>query len=108
MSLALIFAISMAEIIGDMEFKFYARTGSPTNFTLGVAGYAAVIYFLIKALRVGNVIYVNGMWDGMSALLETIFAMIILKETLNTPYQYVGIAMIVMGLFLMHYGGIKK
>jgi multidrug transporter EmrE-like cation transporter len=108
MSLALIFAISMAEIIGDTEFKFYARSGNPMNFTLGIAGYAAVIYFLIKSLKVANILYVNGMWDGMSALLETLFAIIILKETLNTQYQYIGIALIVAGIYLLHMGGIKK
>jgi multidrug transporter EmrE-like cation transporter len=108
MSLALIFALSIAEILGDTQLKFYSRTGNPVNFTIGIAGYAGVIYLLIKSLQMGNIIYVNGMWDGISALVETLFAFIILKETLNTPYQYIGIAFIVSGLVLLGLGGIKK
>jgi len=108
MSLSLIVALSLAEIIGDTEFKFYARSGNSSHLSLGVAAYAAVIFLLIKALKVGNILYVNGMWDGMSALLETLFAIFILKETLNTKYQYIGISFIIAGIYLLHKGGIKK
>jgi multidrug transporter EmrE-like cation transporter len=108
MSLALLVTLSLAEIVGDTEFKFYARTGQSSHLSIGVAAYAAVIFLLIKALKVGNLMYVNGMWDGTSALLETLFAFFILKETLNTKYQYLGIALIILGIYLLHKGGIKK
>jgi len=108
MSLALIVALSVAEILGDTQFKFYARTGNAGNFAGGLVGYALVIYLLIKSLQVGNIIYVNGMWDGMSALLETLFAIFILGETLNSRWQFVGLGMIIMGIFLLRLGGIKK
>ena len=38
----------------------------------------------------GNVMYVNGLWDGMSGLLESAAAYIILGERLNKWYQYLG------------------
>jgi len=108
MSLPLIISLSIAEIFGDTQFKFYARTGDTTNLIGGLGGYIAVLYLLVQSLKMGNIIYVNGMWDGVSALLETLFAVYILGETLNTHWQYIGIIFIVIGLFLLRYGGIKK
>lgn len=103
------FDISMAcfaEIFGDFKFKDFARLGGWENFAQGLAGYAGVIYFLIRSLRVGNVIYVNGMWDGISAILETAAAYLILGERLNNTWQYVGLGLLIVGLFLVRMGGI--
>jgi multidrug transporter EmrE-like cation transporter len=100
--------LSIAEIFGDFKFKDYARLGGWENFTQGLVGYAGVIFFLIRSLRVGNVIYVNGMWDGISAILETIAAFVILGERMNTTWQYVGLGLLIVGLFLVRMGGIAK
>jgi multidrug transporter EmrE-like cation transporter len=62
----------------------------------------AVIYFLIRSLKLGNVLYVNGMWDGVSAVLETIAAYIILGERLNRPIEYLGLIAIIAGIFMLH------
>lgn len=98
----------MAEIFGDMKYKAFARTGGIDNFAAGTAGYIAVIYFLIRSLRQGNILYVNGMWDGMSALLESVAAYLILGEKLNTPNQYFGLGFIILGIFILHSGGISR
>ena len=98
----------VAEIFGDFKFKDYARLGGWENFAQGLLGYAGVILFLIRSLRVGNVIYVNGMWDGVSAVLETLAAYFILGERLNTTWQYVGLALLIVGLFLVRLGGIAR
>ena len=105
------FDISMAciaEIFGDFKFKDYARLGGAGNFAQGLFGYAGVILFLIRSLRVGNVIYVNGMWDGISAILETLAAYFILGERLNNPWQYAGLGLLISGLFLVRMGGIAR
>ena len=99
--------LSVAEIFGDFKFKDYARLGGASNFIQGTLGYTAVIYFLIKSLRVGNVMYVNGMWDGVSAVLETVAAYLLLGERLNTGYQYLGLGMLISGLFILRRGGIS-
>lgn len=100
--------LSIAEIFGDFKFKDFARLGGWENFTQGLAGYAGVIFFLIRSLRVGNVMYVNGMWDGVSAVLETAAAFFILGERLNTKWQYVGLCLLIVGLFLVRMGGIAN
>lgn len=106
MSLTDIVLMSLTEIIGDFGFKGVARHPTPLSWTAGIGGYIGIIYFLIKSLRVGNVTYVNGMWDGISGILETVVAYLIFGERLNSPIQYVGIAMIAFGLMALKGGGI--
>lgn len=101
MSLANVFLISAAEIFGDFGYKDFARGGGSKAFAKGTIGYMGVIYFLIRSLRVGNVLYVNGMWDGLSAILETIAAYFILGERLNTKTQYLGLMVIIAGIFML-------
>jgi len=74
----------------------------------GIGGYFVVIYFLIKAFKNGNIIYVNGMWDGLSALIETIAAYYILGDRLNTTDQYLGIVLICVGIIILNSGGISN
>ena len=106
-----LFNITMAcitEIFGDFSFKAYAREDKPEEFIKGLVGYAGVIYFLIRSLAQANVIYVNGMWDGISGLIETLAAYFILKEKMNTREQYIGLGLLIAGLFLFKMGGIAK
>jgi len=94
--------LSVAEIVGDFGFKSFARGGGSAAFAQGSLGYVGVVYFLIKSLREGNVLYVNGMWDGVSAALESLAAYFILGERLNRPIEYVGLVLVIMGIFLLH------
>ena len=96
----------IAEIFGDFSLKDYAREERPIDLTKGLVGYAGVIFFLIKSLVQANVIYVNGLWDGISGLIETIAAYVILKERLNTRAQYIGLGILILGLFMFRMGGI--
>jgi multidrug transporter EmrE-like cation transporter len=108
MSASNVILMSLAEIFGDFKYKAFARSGGAGNFAAGSAGYIAIVYFLIKSLKQGNILYVNGMWDGVSALLESVAAYLILGERLNTPSQYLGLGFIIVGLFILHSGGISK
>lgn len=108
MSVLTIASLSLAELFGDINFKHYARQGKVDNLVLGVVGYAVLIFFLIKALQRGNLIYVNGMWDGISAVLSTVVAYIFLKERLNSGCQWIGLALIIVGVFVLRLGGIPR
>lgn len=107
MSLATIALLSIAEVFGDTQFKFFARSGQQKYMAGGLVGYAGVIFFLIKALKSGNVMYVNGMWDGISAIIETVAVYFLLGERMNTSTQYGGLGLIIAGIFMMHSGGIS-
>ena len=106
MSFGSIILVSLSEVIGDFGFKGVAREGGARNWAFGILGYIGVIYFLIKSLRVGNVTYVNGMWDGVSAVISTIVAYAFFGERLNTASQYMGLALIAGGIFCLRSGGI--
>jgi LPXTG-motif cell wall-anchored protein len=106
MSIANIVMLSLFEILGDFQFKFFARQGKLANFGGGLVGYSGVIYFLIAALKQGNVLWVNGMWDGVSGVIESLAAFLILGERFNNWFQYLGLAMITTGLVLLRKGGI--
>jgi multidrug transporter EmrE-like cation transporter len=102
MSLKNIIFLSLAEVFGDFGYKSFARTGAKTSFAQGSLGYVAVVYFLIKSLKEGNVLYVNGMWDGVSAVIESVAAYLILGERLTRPSEYAGLVLVIAGIFLLH------
>ena len=100
--------LSVAEIFGDFQLKNFARSNKLSNLFGGVSGYIAIIYFLIKSLKQGNLLYVNGMWDGVSTALESIAAFVILGERLTTWQQYAGLFVIIAGIFLMRIGPVPR
>ena len=101
MSYVDILALCLTEIIGDFGYKEFANKGGLQNFATGSIGYIGVIYFLIRSLQGSTILLVNAAWDGLSALIETIAAMIILGEKFNDPWKYFGIFLIVSGLFFL-------
>jgi multidrug transporter EmrE-like cation transporter len=99
-----IFTVSLLEYVGDASFKLYAKDKHKPYLILGLFAYAVVIYMLIHILEYSNVIQMNIYWDALSAILETILAYYLLKETLTGVTQYVGFTLIILGLFFMSLG----
>ena len=94
-------ALCLTEIIGDFGYKEYANKGGIKNFAVGSVGYLGVIYFLIRSLQGSQVLLVNAVWDGLSALIESVAAIVVLGERFNDPWKYFGIFLIVAGLFFL-------
>ena len=97
---------TLSEIIGDFGFKEFARQGTTNGFLKGSIGYVGVIYFLIQSLKTGNILFVNGMWDGISGILETLAAYFILGERFVNPMQWVAVVIISVGLVMLRYYGV--
>ena len=93
--------LSISEIIGDFGYKEFANKGGIKHFTTGTIGYIGVIYFLIHSLQGSQILLVNAAWDGLSALIESVAAIIILGEGFDDPLKYLGIVLIVAGLFFL-------
>jgi multidrug transporter EmrE-like cation transporter len=89
------------EIVGDFGFKEFANYGGITNFTVGLSGYVGVIYYLIRSLQGSNILLVNAVWDALSAIIESIAAIIILGERFDDPCKYLGIILIFAGLYFL-------
>jgi len=101
MSYVAIGILTFAEIIGDFGYKAFANEGGVKNFMTGTLGYVAVVYSLIRSLQGSNVLLVNAAWDGISALVESIAAIVVLGERFNDPWKYFGIFLIVVGLLFL-------
>jgi len=101
MSYADITLLILTEIIGDFGYKKFADKGGIEYFTIGTFGYIGVIYSLIRSLQGTQVLVVNAAWDGLSALFESVAAMIILGERFDDPMKYLGIIFIILGLFFL-------
>jgi len=108
MSYQEIFPLIFTEIVGDFGFKEFANKGGIINFTTGIIGYIGVVYYLIRSLQGSQVLLVNAVWDGLSALIESIAAIIILGEKFNDPWKYFGIFLIILGLFFLKIPIISK
>lgn len=96
-----ILSLATVEIFGDFCLRWFAQTGIMDYFWGGIAGYIGVVYFLIRSFRHDNVLYVNGMWDGISGIIESLAAFFILGDRLENPIQYVGLVLTVIGIALL-------
>ncbi len=93
--------LSIVEIFGDFQLRFFAQTNKNTHLGWGIVGYAGVVFFLIQSLRFNNVLYVNAMWDGVSGLVGSLAAYQVLGDRLNSIHQYFGIVFIIVGIVLL-------
>lgn len=100
----LVILIATVEIYGDFGLRFYAQTGKLIWLLQGLIGYAGVVWLLIITFKFKNVLYVNGIWDGASGLLESLAAFIILGDRLEKKSQYLGIVLIIVGVILLKNG----
>ena len=103
-----IVTLSLIEIFGDFNLRWYAQTNQIEFLYKGVLGYIGVIYFLIRALRDGNLLYVNGMWDSLSTVLSSAAAFILLGDRLKTNTQYLGLFLTVVGIYLLKSDAAQK
>ena len=103
-----IILLGVSELYGDFSLQKYVNTNSKNSLIWGIIGYIGVVYFLIQALKEAPILYVNGMWDGVSAVLECSAAYGLLGQRLQHTKQYIGLILIIVGLFFMKNGYGKK
>jgi multidrug transporter EmrE-like cation transporter len=101
MSLPQIISLSIIEIIGDFGLKQFANQGGILSLSIGILGYIGVVGMLIVSLQNSTILMVNGAWDGISTLLESIAAYFFLGERLDNYLQYFGLLFIILGIFLL-------
>lgn len=95
-------ALCISEIFGDTMLKFYANGKGLPYLLYGIIGYVGVIISLIYCLVGSDILYVNSMWDGLSAFLESAFAFFVLGERFDNYHQYVGIFVIILGILMIN------
>ena len=101
MSFETIIPLSIIETIGDFALESYANQGGLLPLSIGITSYMGVVYLLIQALKGSTVLMVNGAWDGINALIVSGSAYFILGERFTHFSQYVGLAFIIGGVYLL-------
>lgn len=96
-----ILALATVEVYADFNLRWFAQSNATHYLWKGIAGYIGVVYLLIRSLRTNNVLYVNGLWDGLSSLIESFAAYYYLGDRLSSTQQYLGLIMTVAGVALM-------
>ena len=108
MSFTQIMALSFVEIIGDFAFQEFANKGGLMHLLVGIGGYIGVIICLIVALQGSTILLVNGAWDGISTLVESIAAYVFLGERFHSYTQYAGLGLVILGIYLLKIPKNKK
>jgi len=93
--------LTICEIVGDFGYQYFANSGGILPFAIGTSGYIGVIYYLIRSLQGSTILLVNGAWDGMSAIIESLAAIILLGQRFDSIYQYLGLSLIITGMFFL-------
>jgi multidrug transporter EmrE-like cation transporter len=101
MSVAQIAGLSAIEIVGDFGLKEFANKGGLIPLLFGLGGYVGVVIMLIVSLQGSTILMVNGAGDGISTIIESLAAYIFLGERFESVYQYFGLLLIIIGLFLL-------
>lgn len=99
-----VFIVAISEIFANFHLRWFGMNNLTSDLVQGLVGYVSVVYFLLRALRLENVLYVNALWDGLSAILQSAAAMIFLGDRLKTGQEYVGMLLVFAGVFLLNIG----
>lgn len=93
--------LSAVEYIGDSNARLWVLTNEPKFWYIAATAYVGVFQVLIMVLRRHNVLRANVMWDGVSAVVESVLAYLLLGDRLDSPIQYAGLGFIIVGLFML-------
>lgn len=102
MSLPQVFALSAIEIVGDVAFKLFANDNGIVYLIIGAAAYITMTGVLIVALQNSTILLVNNSWDAMNTILQSFVGYFFLGERFEHYTQYLGIAFVVVGMYLMN------
>ena len=98
----LIILLSLAEFVGDANFKLYSRNNKLRNLIFGIIGYIVLVKILIEALKQKDLITTNGRWNAIQTIIQTVLACWILHERITSWQQWVGLSLIVSGILFLN------
>jgi multidrug transporter EmrE-like cation transporter len=108
MALANILMMSLAETFGNVHFKWFSKSQAHHHMIGGLVGYIGVVYFLVQSFSAESLLYVSAMWEGMITVLGALVAYFFLGERFTSPVQYLGIIFGLLGMIMVHAGGIPS
>ena len=102
-----IIPIVSIEALGDWSFTKFVQESRKNVFykLLGYLSYIGVLEMFQKSIETQGLSWTNSAWDGWSNLTTGLVAIFLFKEK-PSPKQFIGIALISLGLFLLGTNGI--
>jgi multidrug transporter EmrE-like cation transporter len=94
-----IWIITMTELIADLNLKSFATTNFSFHFYAGIFLYIILALELAVGFKTMGIAWLNGAWDGTSALITTIAGAAIGEQL--KPLQWMGLALIAGGLYCL-------
>ena len=104
--LAVIWAIVTIEAFGDYHLALYATKGIIASLLIGYLSYGAALVFFIHSIRTMGLAWSNSSWDGWSNITTNLVAVLALGEKPSNT-EYIGMALISLGLLLLGNKGTK-
>jgi multidrug transporter EmrE-like cation transporter len=108
MSLVHVALMTASEIWGNANFKLFTMNRGHHHLYAGILGYVGVLFFLIKCLEAGTLLWVSAMWEGMIVVLGSLVAVFVFGEKFESPVQWVGVGLGLISMLLVHLGGEVK
>ena len=94
----------LTETFANVNLRWFAQTNVFNYLVQGVLGYVGVVFFMLRALTSANLLYVNGLWDGVSAIVVSLTSYFFLGDRLETGQEYAGLFLILAGMLFMTLG----
>jgi len=104
MTLFNVLFMSMSEIFANSNLQKFAANRVLAHLLLGIAGYIAVLYYLIRSFGHGNMLWVTTMWEGMIIVLSAAYAYFWLGERFSHPIQYLGLLLAFGAMCCVQFG----
>lgn len=104
-----IIPIVSIEAIGDWSFTYFIKEGQKNIFykMLGYLCYIGVLELFQKSILVKGLAWSNTAWDGWSNIATGLVAILVFKEKPSLK-EFIGIALVSLGLFLLGTDGIAS
>lgn len=105
MTLINVLAMTIAEIIGNANFKNFASgNGHHGHLLGGFIGYIGVMYFLIQSFASTSMLMTTFLWEGMITVLGSAYAIFFLGENFESWIQWAGVGLTFVAMWLVHSG----
>ncbi len=104
-----IIPIVSIEALGDWSFTHFIKEGQKHVFykILGYLCYIGVLELFQKSILVKGLAWTNSAWDGWSNIATGLVAILVFKERPSLK-EFIGIALVSVGLFLLGTDGIAS
>jgi multidrug transporter EmrE-like cation transporter len=101
-----VLGMSCAETFGNFNLRRFAQSGNSahSHLGLGILGYAGVLFFLIRAFALKNLLVVTALWEGMITVIGAGTAYFILGERFRHPVQWFGLVLAIVAVMLIQWG----